>query len=106
MSPDEAAPGDPEARPPRGAMTRRLSLVGTATLGVAVFACGQGPAHASAQSVRGRVVDDRTDAAVPNALVQLGLTEHYGVTDGDGLCPPDSAPPGTIKRGRRVGRST
>ena len=37
-----------------------------------------------AQTIDGLVVDLRTEEPVPNALVQLGLTEHYAVTDDRG----------------------
>jgi len=84
VSSDESAPGNPEAGPTRGVMEGRPSRRRTALLALAVFGCWAAPAHALAQSVRGRVVDSRTAVPVPNALVQLGLSEHYGVTDDEG----------------------
>lgn len=42
------------------------------------------PVTASAQSVRGSVRDARTGAPIVSALIRLGLTEHYTVSDEDG----------------------
>lgn len=78
MPQDEAASGHVETRKAGGVRGGWRALWGT----VLCVSSWSAPAHA--QTIEGLVQDLRTGAPVPNALVQLGLTEHYAVTDDSG----------------------
>ena len=79
MPENEAGSGHDAARTPGGPVSPYRCM-----LAVTVLMAAWTPTAARAQVIHGHVSDLRTGDPVPNALVQLGLTEHYAVSNEQG----------------------